>query len=403
MYSLETIRREFPGLHDKVFFDAACVSLVPQCAADAIRSFLDDAVHCRARSATLHHIAMDDARERARTESAKLINAVEKDVVLVESTTAGLSAVARAIPLEPGDNIVTTDLEYLQVPLAWRQPAAHSEAEVRMARNQGGAISVDDFSPLVDGRTRAVVVSSVQWSNGFRLDLTALARFCREKDIFLVVDAIQQLGAFWIDVERIPIDILVCGGHKWLNAPFGAGLMYIRPEAAGRLREPIAGYLAVNPPAGGWGEYFQTPGITPLQEVEFTREARRFELGGTSNYPGAIGLAASLDLINRLGRQTIQGQIRLLTDHLFEGLRRLKVRIMTPEDPRRRSGIVTFEPPGGAVESPRLMEFLLDRRILVAVRYTSGVGGIRVSCHFFNTIDEIDELLLAVADYLERR
>ncbi len=402
MYSLETIRRQFPGLHDKVFFDAACVSLVPQCAADAIQSFLDDAVHCRARSATLHHIAMDDARERARVESAKLINAKETDVVLVESTTAGLSAAARAIPMEPGDNIVTTDLEYLQVPLAWRQPAAGSVAEIRMVKNQEGAILVDDFIPLVDRRTRAVVVSSVQWSSGFRLDLAALTQFCREKGVFLVVDAIQQLGAFWIDVTQIPIDILVCGGHKWLNAPFGAGLMYVRSEAD-RLREPIAGYLAVNPPAGGWGEYFQTPSITPLQQVEFTREARRFEAGGTSNYPGAIGLAASLDLINSLGRQTVQGQIRVLTDRLFDGLRRLDVRVMTPEDPRRRSGIVTFEPPGGPAESPRLMEFLLDRKILVAVRYTSGVGGIRVSCHFFNTIDEVDELLLAVADYLSGR
>ncbi len=272
-----------------------------------------------------------------------------------------------------------------------------------MVRNREGAISVDDFAPLVDSRTRAVVVSSVQWSSGFRLDLPALAQFCRDKDIFLVVDAIQQLGAFWIDVAKIPIDILVCGGHKWLNAPFGAGLMYIRSEAARKLREPIAGYLAVDPPAGGWGEYFQTPGITPIQAVEFTREARRFELGGTSNYPGAIGLAASLNLINSLGRQTIQGQIRHLTDRLFDGLRRLKVRVMTPEDPRRRSGIVSFEPPGGPGESPRLMEFLLDRKILVAVRYTSGVGGVRVSCHFFNTVDEVDELLLAVADYLGRR
>ncbi len=402
MISIETIRREFPGLDDKVFLDAACLSLAPRAAAQAIGEFLDQAMHCRARSATQLHIAMDDGREKARNEAARLIHANPEDVALVESTTHGLSIAARAIPLESGDNIVTTDLEYLEVPLAWRQSATGREAEIRMVRNRDGAISIDDFPPLIDSRTRAVVVSSVQWSNGFRLDLDALAGLCREKGVFLVVDVIQQLGAFPVDVQKTPLDILVCGGHKWLNAPFGAGLMYISPAAAERLREPLAGYLAVEPPSGGWGAYFQTPDISPVQPIRFTREARRYEIGGTSNYPGGIGLGASLHLINELGARAIELQIRQLTDRLIDGLRRLGVRLMTPEHPKCRSGIVTFEPPGGAHESPRLMEFLADRRILTAVRYTSGVGGVRVSCHFFNTLDEIDELLLAVGEYLGR-
>ena len=185
-------------------------------------------------------------------------------------------------------------------------------------------------------------MSSVQWSNGFRADLDAIGDFCRERRLWFVVDGIQQLGAFPIDVGRTPIDILVTGGHKWLNAPFGAGFMYINPDVRDRLRPPVAGYLSVDPPEGGWAEYFRTPAITPLQPVTFTPDARRYETGGTGNYPGMVGLAASLDLINSLGSDVIAGHIVGLTDQLLEGLSGLPVRVVTPREAPCRSGIVTF-------------------------------------------------------------
>ncbi len=104
-----------------------------------------------------------------------------------------------------------------------------------------------------------------------------------------------------LDVGETPVDILACGGHKWLNSPFGAGFMYVRRGIWDRLVPPVAGYLAVTPPPDGWGAYFQTPSISPLQSVSFWPDARRFETGGTANYPGAIGLAASVRMINEIG------------------------------------------------------------------------------------------------------
>jgi selenocysteine lyase/cysteine desulfurase len=258
---------------------------------------------------------------------------------------------------------------------------------------------VDRFAAVADGRTRAVVMSSVQWSNGYRADLDAIGDFCRKRRLWFVVDGIQQLGAFPIDVGRTPIDILVTGGHKWLNAPFGAGFMYISPAARDRLRPPVAGYLSVNPPAGGWAEYFRTPAITPLQPVTFTGDARRYETGGTGNYPGMVGLAASLDLINSLGPGVIAGHIAGLTDQLLEGLSALPVRVVTPRDPSCRSGIVTFSL-GSVAREAALIERLLDAHVMVSHRYTSGVGGVRVSCHFFNGADDVARLLEVTGGWL---
>ncbi|MGH9858542.1 MAG: aminotransferase class V-fold PLP-dependent enzyme, partial [Candidatus Acidiferrales bacterium] len=237
---------------------------------------------------------------------------------------------------------------------------------------------------------------SVQWSSGYRVDLAALGALCRERNLWLVVDAIQQLGAVPIDVRATPIDLLACGGHKWLNAPFGCGFLYIRREALPRLRPPIAGYLSLAAPEGGWGNYFQTPSITPVRDYNFVGDARRYEIGGTANYPGATALAASLKLINSLGQQTIAEHIRALTDRLIAGLRALGLEIVTDFDREYRAGIVTFSA-GSPPQNLALMESLLEQRILVSVRYTSGVGGIRVSCHFFNSLADVDRLLSALA------
>jgi selenocysteine lyase/cysteine desulfurase len=195
-----------------------------------------------------------------------------------------------------------------------------------------------------------------------------------------------------IDVQETPIDMLACGGHKWLNAPFGTGFLYIRRDVMPKLRPPLAGYLSLETPSGGWGHYFQTPSISPVRDYHFVDQARRYEVGGTANYPGAIGLAASLQLINELGPARIAERIYQLTDHLIAGLQTLGVEIVTPVAREHRSGIVTFSV-GSVEKNLTLMEYLLDHQVLVSVRYTARIGGVRVSCHFYNSLEDIDRLL----------
>ncbi|MBZ5571642.1 MAG: aminotransferase class V-fold PLP-dependent enzyme [Acidobacteriia bacterium] len=387
-------RQHFPGLSDKVFLDAACVSLAPKPAADAIRKFLDLALLCPLDSSTHHHIFMDEMRAAARPAAARLINASQEEIALVESTTHGLSLAANAIPLEPGDRVLLSDLEFLQVAVPWVQKKQDG-IEIDVVPNHNGEVRVEDIAAHLTPRTKVVAISTVQWTNGYRCDLAALSKLCRDRGIWLVVDAIQQLGAFPIDVQQTPVDILACGGHKWLNAPFGCGFLYINRGALPRLHAPLAGYLSVEDPPGGWGEYFQTPSITPVKDYKFVSAARRYEGGGTANYPGAVGLAASLNLIHELGQQNIADHISALTEQLLAGLDKLPVTVVTPRARENRSGIVTFSV-GSAEQNVKLMQALQEKRILVSVRYTSQVGGVRVSCHFYNSSDDIEKLLAAV-------
>jgi selenocysteine lyase/cysteine desulfurase len=394
---IEEARAQFPALKEKVFLDAACVSLAPQAAVHAIESFLEMAARCPAPSSTLQHIAMDELRASARPQAARLISGGEDEIALVESTTHGLSLAAAAIPLERGDRVLLCDLEFLQVAVPWCQRRSSDGIEIDLAPNRDGRILVEDIAGQIGPRTRVVTISSVQWNNGFRCDLDALAALCRDRKVWLVVDAIQQLGAVPIDVRKTQVDILACGGHKWLNSPFGTGFLYIRRERLPELKSPLAGYMSMESPAGGWETYFETPGIHPVHEFRFVSTASRFEIGGTANYPGATGLAASLGLINDLGPSVIADYIFGLTDHLINGLCSLGLAIVTPTEREHRSGIVTFSA-GGAERNIELMRRLLERKILVSVRYTSHVGGVRVSCHFYNNMSDIDRLLNALQD-----
>jgi len=399
--NLAAIREEFPALREKTFLDAACVSIAPRCAVAAIEHFLQRALTCPEASATLNHIAMDSERAAARPVVAQLINAAEDEIALVESTSHGLAIAAQAIPLEHGDQVLLGAPEFMEVAVPWCQLRNQIGLDLRVVPHRDGRLLVNDFAAAMTPRTRLVVVSSVQWSHGYRLDMAALSSMCRQRGVWLVADVIQQLGAVPFDVQAAPVDAAVCGGHKWLNAPFGCGFLYLRRERMPELRPPIAGYLAVETPEGGWGNYFQTPSIQPVREYRFVNAARRYESGGTANYPGAIGLAASVRMILELGPSRIAEHVWTLGDSLIAGLDRLGVQVVTPPGREERAGIVTFSL-GGPERNVALMEHLLARRVLVSVRYTAGVGGVRVACHFFNNEDDIGRLLEGVSGFLRR-
>jgi len=394
------VRKTFPATEELVFFDAAAVSLISEPVHDAVRTFMDLCIRPDAPDASHHHQEMDRMRRTAISEAAILLNAEEDQVALVESTTHGLNIAANAIPLRSGDRVLIADTEFLQVAIPWKMKEATVGIEVvPVSTGPDGSLTPDHFLAAMDDRTRVVCVSSVQWCSGYRVDLKALGDICRQRGIFLVVDAIQHLGACPLDVQETPVDFLMAGGHKWLNAPFGCGILYVSPDRIPELDPDSWGYLALEDPPGGWAEYFRDPDITPFSEWHFKPTAEKFGIGGTSNYPGAIGLGASLAQINQLGPSTIFQHILGLSDRLREGLQALGARIVSPGGPEgSRSGITMFSMYDSALKDRELLNRLLARRIFMAQRYTSGVGGLRIATHFFNNDEDVEYLLKALEE-----
>lgn len=392
---IAAVRSLFPGTRGQVFLDAACVSLLPTPAAEALQQLTQVMLTCPAGDASAHHIALDRTAEQPRREAARLIGARPEEIALVESTTHGLQIVAAAVPLKPGDKILIGDTEFLGLPVPWLE---REGVEVVTIPSRQGRLHVDDFARAADRKTRLILLSSVQWTSGYRADLEAFGDFARVRDLFLVVDAIQQLGAVTLDVSKTPVDFLVTGGHKWLNAPAGRGFLYVGPQRRGRLRPPPRGYLTVTEPAEGWAAYFATPDIPAVRSYDFIATAQACEIGGTANYPGNVVLGAALALINRLGIRAIEEHIGRLTDLLIDRLHAARVKLVSPLEKPARSGIVTFTLGHGSERDRACLDALRKRKILISQRYTAGVGGLRVSVHFFNNEDDVRQLADAVLE-----
>src|SRR5262249_28510022 len=156
------------------------------------------------------------------------------EVCFVPNTTAGIGFIAEGFPWEPGDNVILAAEEYPSNQYPWFNLATRG-VDVRQVASRGNRIEIDDVREAMNGPTRVLALSCVQFGRGWRADLDAFATLCRERAVFFFVDAIQGLGAFPLDVQRTPVDALAADGHKWLLAPEGAGIAYVRREWIERL------------------------------------------------------------------------------------------------------------------------------------------------------------------------
>ena len=333
----------------------------------------------------------------AREAAARLVGARAENIALVPSTSLALNIAADAIPLAAGDNVVTTDLEFMSVVAPWFEKCRAASAELRVSRHAGGRIDPQRVVDLIDGATRAVTLSSVQWTNGFRLDLAAIGAECRKRSIPLIVDAIQQIGVVPFDVARDAVDFVACGGHKWLCSPSALGFAYVGDQFATQFRPSLSYAPTSQPPEASWQASWADPAYDPVRTYPLRPTAARFEHGVHHGALGAAGLAASINLLLDVGMEMIGRRVIALANRAAAGISDLGYEIVTPLDDHCRSGITVFR----TADTPRgdlaVCEELKAAGIDVSVRYTSGVGGVRVSTHAYNNDDDIDQLIDVLA------
>lgn len=374
MEDLGDVGTQFPIKRERVYFNNASIGAGSYRVTKAITDFLADVQnHGRRNYPNWCQYADDTAKSRA----AQLIGADPSEIAWVPNTTQGIGIVANGLDWKAGDNVITADIEYPSNVYPWLNLRPRG-VEVRFVEAHDGRVETAAIEALVDGRTRLVSLSSVQFSNGFRLDLDGLCEL-REKHGFLVhLDAIQHLGAVTIDVANHPVDFLSAGGHKWLLGPIGSGIFYCKNASLEHLRPAVVGYHTVD---------------KPLDHGEFELVPRagsgRFE-EALVNFPGVYGFDAALQTILELGPDRVESRILDLTSLAIEGLRSKGYAILSSTRVRERSGIVSFR-------HPSLPAADIDRRLQssgidVAVRRNA----LRISPSFYNDSDEVERFLDAL-------
>ncbi|MFQ5790071.1 MAG: aminotransferase class V-fold PLP-dependent enzyme, partial [Acidobacteriota bacterium] len=203
---LHEARALFPGLKGRVFLDSGAVGLMPDPAIRAVHELVRLAAEMQGPDTESVYGEMVRRRARAASAVARLIGASPDEVALTESTTHGLNLAAAALSLRRGDGVIVPDTEFPQVAIPWVKLAEERGLRLKFLKNRDGVFGPEDVEAAMDRRTRVVCLSSVQWSNGFRADLGAIGRLCRSRNAFLVVDAIQHVGACPIDTRTTPVD-----------------------------------------------------------------------------------------------------------------------------------------------------------------------------------------------------
>jgi cysteine desulfurase / selenocysteine lyase len=369
-------RSLFPVTRSWAFLDHAAVAPLPRPAADAIHQWADDS--------SANGVATE-ARWLARVEEVRrafgaLLGCDPLDVAFVKNTSEGVCFVAEGLAWREGDNVVTAEEEYPANVYPWMNLAARG-VELRRVPSRHGRIDVADLGDAMDGHTRLVALSFVEYASGYRNDLAAVAELCRGRGALFFVDAIQGLGAFPLDVHALGIDFLAADGHKWLLGPEGAGIFYARRDRVDLLHPISVGWHSV---VGAWD--FGTI------DFRLKPHAGRWE-SGTFNFAGIVGLGASLDLLQQAGVAAVARRILELTDRLCEQAARVGWTVYSSRRGDERSGIVSLLPPEG--RSPRdAVKWLRGRGVIANHR----AGRLRVSPHAYNSPDEIDRLVQLLAE-----
>ena len=296
--------------------------------------------------------------------------------------------------------MLVCDLEFFSTIFCWIQHQNKIGFEVREVKTSDGLVKVDDFMKVADSHTKAIVVSSVQEINGYRIDINELSHFAKKIGAFLIVDGIQEVGALNVDLKNPNIDVYCAGGHKWLRNPLGTGFMYINSNLVETIEPDFYSYFNAKNPSGGWGEYLESPNRSPFDIFEMETGASKFETGATLNYIGAFGLIKSFEVLNSYGHKKIEKMVLDRRKYLQNGLMELGIKTSGSTDEKNLSGICTFNLEDGIQKEKKLLDKYKKNRIYCSLRYVSGIGGIRVSPHYYTTYEELDYFLEITRDFI---
>ncbi len=369
-------RDEFPWADQTVYLNHASVGPLPE----RTRRALDEFNRQRAMPFQLPDRDLFAVLAQSRRLVAELLSVTPEEIALTVNTGFGLGVVARALPLRPGDVVLLSDREFPANVYPWlRLRELGIEVELVPTTAAGWPDEARLLERLADPRVRVLAVSLVQFSNGYRVDLAALSAATRRTGAYLVVDAIQAVGQIPLDLGRTQVDVLACGGQKWLLSPWGSGFVYVRRELISRLSPPVTGWMAFE----GTDDFTR---LTTYSET-LRADARRFELI-TLPYQDFAGFNASLGLVREMGIERIQAHLRRLHEPVLAWAERSGARIVSPRG-ERGSGILCLAPGDVGAAFRRLKA----ARIICSLRE----GAIRLSPHGYNTLEEM-ERVVAVLD-----
>ncbi|GBD17889.1 putative cysteine desulfurase [bacterium HR27] len=380
---VRAIRSAMPAVTEHVYLNTGTFGPLPRVVTDAMRTESEREL-IDGRITTTSYERATQLKQLAREEVAQLLHCRPEQIALTRHTTDGINLAVMGRNWQPGDEIVTTDMEHPGAQGPIFNVARRFGVVVRTARlGTGAGDVVSAIARLINTRTRMVVLSHLTWNTGAILPVAEVAELAHRVGALVVVDGAQSAGSIPVDVTALGIDVYAIPGQKWLCGPEGTGAVYFSDDALDQLYLTIVGYASLAPsglePIGGY--------FVPKPTAE------RFEVGGV-HLPALAGQVAALRwLREEVGYDWIFQRISELGRYAAQRLATLDgVQVLTPLD--RMAGLISFTVRD--CDPQKLVEALAQRNVIV--RWITHPYCVRLSVGFYNAEEDIERLVAALTE-----
>jgi selenocysteine lyase/cysteine desulfurase len=319
--------------------------------------------------------------EESRRKVAAQLGVSPDEIALVRNTSEANNAINLGLPLRSGEEVVLFDQNHPTNNVAWEVRAARFGFAVKRV---GVPNTVQDageilrrFEAALTPRTRVLSFTHVSNTTGWRLPARELCEMARRRGLYVHVDGAQSWGALDLNLREMGCDSYAASAHKWLCGPKEAGLLYVRQERVPELWPAVVG--------AGWGDKAETQ----------AKGARKFETLGQRDDACLAAVGTAVDFHGLIGAERVEKRLLELNAALKEGLYKIRgILPVTPADPRLSAGVTVVRVASG------------DARKVYQEIYTkhgiggAATGGLRLSPHLYNTMEDIDRAIRAVAEAL---
>ena len=378
MISQEQFRSNFSVAGSRLFFNHAAYSPLSKPVVAAMNEFLE---HRQMGNPLSWHIA-EGHMEGLRANYGRLVGAPTERIAHMANTVSGVNVLANGLDWKSGDHILLYADEFPSNVMPFLNLKDRG-VDVEFISAPDGRITPELFEAALKPQTKLISISSVQYLTGYRADLKTFSDLCHSRNILFSVDAIQSVGVVPTDVIASGIDFMAVGGHKWMMSPLGTGFLYVTEELQSRLKLAHRGYMGhVNPV--DFGNFDQ----------ELSPNARRFELGAF-NASGMAGAEMATELLLECGVDSIFRHVRKLIGQFEWGLEELPIETMYQFEDNEQSSICMF-----SHAEPQKNENLFHKLSESGVNISLRGGGLRLAPHYYNTQNEIDEILTLLKSFV---
>lgn len=380
MLNRDLVQKEYAFLGDVIYLDTSKVSMPPLRVQKVWRDFIDGYVQ---EYCLNYNTYFPEKLDRARREMALLLQVGPEEIAFTHSTSDSMTLLANSFPFRRGDNVIISSEEHASNAIPWLG-LKRLGVEVKVVPSKEGFVDADDVLEQIDARTRIVSTASVFFCSGYAMDIQKIGAECKKRGIIYAVDGTQSMGLLKMRPREWGIDYVAGGGHKGLLGTKSIGYAYCSNELADQLK-PYTGSLqnAVNA-----GRPCQ---LKDYDEIRWCHGAGRIEAG---NYPFGLieAVGTGVSLINELGIENIEAEIRRMEEDLRQRLAKLPLKMLNPPA-ERRSGMFLIYYPEKA-DPQQVREILWAHRVRATVRYDY----IRMTLDFYNSLEQMERVAQALEE-----